>query len=65
MFYASIRIWSLSYKGKDSRTDVKILFTGKDNATIGFFRNKMMESRKKVRLINYNQESFKNLLTTT
>jgi hypothetical protein len=46
-FYAFIGLWGLFYKGRDQRTDVKILFTGQDNATIGFFRNKMMDNRKR------------------
>jgi hypothetical protein len=46
-FYASIGLWGLFYIGRDQRTDIKILFTGQDNATIGFFSNKMMVSRKR------------------
>jgi hypothetical protein len=44
--YASIGLWGLFYKDRDQRTYIKILFTGQDNATIGFFRNKVMDSRK-------------------
>jgi hypothetical protein len=62
--YASIGLWGLFYKGRDQRTDLKIPFTGKDNATVGFFRNKMMV-RLKSEIINYNQEAFKNFLTIT
>jgi hypothetical protein len=43
----TIGLWGLCYKGKDQRTDIKILFTGQDNATIGFFRNKVMDNRKR------------------
>jgi hypothetical protein len=64
-FYAFIGLWGLFYKGRYQRMDVNIPLTGKDNATIVFFRNKMMDNRKKVILINYNQEAFKNFLTTT
>ena len=63
--YAFIGLWIPSYKGKDSIIDIQILFTGQDNATIGFFINKMMDDKKKARLINYDQEEFKNFLTTT
>jgi hypothetical protein len=45
-FYAFLGLWGHFYKGKDQRKYVKILFTGKDNATIGFFRNKMMDNKK-------------------
>jgi hypothetical protein len=48
-FYTSIRLWGLFYIGQYQRTYIKILFTGQDNATIGFFSNKMMVSKKKVR----------------
>jgi hypothetical protein len=45
--YTFIGLWGLFYKGRDQGTDVKILFTRKDNATIGFFRNKIMDNRKR------------------
>jgi hypothetical protein len=43
-FYASNGLWGLFYKGRDRRTNIKIPFIGKDNATTGFFSNKMMVS---------------------
>jgi hypothetical protein len=46
-FYAFIGLWGLFYKGRDHGIDVKILFTEQDNAVVGFFRNKMMDSRKR------------------
>jgi hypothetical protein len=46
-FYAFIGLWGLFYKGRDHRADVNIIFTGQDNVAIGFFRNKMMDNRKR------------------
>jgi len=48
-FNASIGLWGLFDIGQDQRIDIKILFTWQDNATIGFFSNKMMVRTKMAR----------------
>ena len=46
-FYAFLGLWGMFYKGRDQREDVNILFTRQDNGNIGFFRDKMMDNRKR------------------